>query len=88
MREIKATLWIKKAWTPSLQREGDIALMEAFTTATGVLANQVCLYLCVITLADITPPTGTYIPDGILTGKWQAGLDLEWSRQIAKQDGM
>ena len=30
MREIKATMWIEKAWAPKLQRENDGAIMERF----------------------------------------------------------
>ena len=37
MREIEATLRIKKVWTPLIQREGNIALIETFVTATGVI---------------------------------------------------
>jgi hypothetical protein len=31
LAEIKGSLWIEKAWMPSLQREGDESLMERFT---------------------------------------------------------
>ena len=30
MREIKATMWIEKAWAPKLQRENDGEIMERF----------------------------------------------------------
>jgi hypothetical protein len=51
--------------------------MERFTTipriTTGQLkqANTVRLYLRVISIADLTDPEGSTIPDGMLTGDWQ-----------------
>ncbi len=31
LAKIKGSLWIEKAWAPSLQREGDASIMERFT---------------------------------------------------------
>ena len=48
--------------------------MEGFTTIPGITkgqfkqANTVRLYLRVITIADLTDPDGSTIPDGMLTG--------------------
>jgi len=84
LSEINGSLWIERAWSPPLQREGDSSIMEAFTQipriTTSMLrrANTVRLYLRVITIADITNPEGTTIPDGMLNGDWQAGTDLLW----------
>jgi hypothetical protein len=39
------------------------------------LEYTVRLYLRVITIADLTDPEGSTIPDGMLTGDWQAGSD-------------
>ena len=83
MREIKATMWIEKAWAPKLQQENDGATMERFAGIQGATqgelkkVNVVRLYLRVITIADLTHPLGGYIPNGMLTRDWQAGLDLE-----------
>ncbi|KAL7544883.1 hypothetical protein ACHAWF_012867 [Thalassiosira exigua] len=87
LRDMDASLWIEQAWTPSLQRVGDEALMERFTqhprATKGQLEklNAVRLYLRVITVADLADPSGQYIPDGMLTGEWQAGSDLLWPKQ-------
>ena len=82
-REIKATMWIENVWAPKLQQENNGAIMERFSgiqeATPGELkkVNAVRLYLRVITIADLTHPSGGYIPDGMLTGDWQAGSDLE-----------
>jgi len=82
--EIEGTIWIEHAWTPPLQRQRDKSIMERFTAipriTTGQLkqANTVRLYLRVISIADLTDPEGSTIPDGMLTGDWQAGSDLLW----------
>ena len=58
--------------------------MECFTAipriTTGQLkqANTGRLYLRVISIADLTDPEGSTIPDGMLTGDWQAGSNLLW----------
>ncbi len=82
-----ATLWIEKAWTPALQQVGDRALMDAFTSIPGISratlrqANAVRLYLRMVTLADLADVNGTYIPEDMLDGDWQAGSDLKWPHQ-------
>jgi hypothetical protein len=84
LAEINGFLWIEKAWTPPLQQEGDASIMERFAKiagiTTGILkkANIVCIYLRVITIADLANPEGTTIPDGLMKGDWQAGIDLIW----------
>ena len=87
LSEIKGSLWIEKAWSPPLQREGDSSIMEKFTRIPGITAstlrraNTVRIYLrAVITIADLANPGGTTIPDGMLNGDWQAGTDLLWPR--------
>ena len=78
MAEIKANMWIEKAWAPKLHRENDGAIMERFVGIRGATqgevekVNAVRLYLRVITIADLTHPSGGYIPDSMLTGDWQA----------------
>jgi hypothetical protein len=87
LRKIDATVWIEDAWMPKLQRVGDESLMERFCSIPGIKpsqlkhANIVRLYLRVITIADLSETSGTYIPHGMLNGDWQAGSDLKWPHQ-------
>lgn len=87
MAEMKAFLWIEDVWTPKLQREGDMALMQKFLQCPQISramlrqANAVRLYLRVVTIADLADAGGTFIPAGMLTGKWRAGSDLKWPYQ-------
>jgi hypothetical protein len=87
LAEMDAGLWIEHAWTPPLQREGDASIMECFAAIPNITiaqlrhANVVRLYLRVITIADLSDPTGHYIPCGMLTGDWRAGSDLLWPHQ-------
>ena len=87
LRTIDATVWIEDAWTPKLQRLGDESLMERFCSIPGITtsqlkhANTVRLHLRVVTIADISDNTGTFIPHGMLNGDWQAGSDLKWPHQ-------
>ena len=84
LSDIEGTIWIEHAWVLSLQRQRDESLMARFTTIPRITigqlkqANTVRLYLRVITIADLTDPEGSTIPDGMLTGDWQAGSDLLW----------
>ena len=85
--EIDIMIWIEDAWQPELQRENDAAIMELFADLPGAFwrdlekCNQVRLYLRVITMADTTHESGEYIPDNMLTGKWQSGSYLECPRK-------
>jgi hypothetical protein len=86
LNEIGASMWIEQAWQPPLQREGDLSLMEQFllvhsTPKQRRQLRQVLHWLQVITLADLVDPTGHFIPEGRLTGDWQAKSNLEWPRQ-------
>ena len=87
LREMKAYVWIEKSWTPKLQREGDRSIMQVFvqcpTISRAMLrqANAVRLYLRVVTIADLADVGGSFIPSGMLTGKWTAGTDLKWPYQ-------
>jgi hypothetical protein len=62
LAEIKRSLWIEKAWTPSAQREGNKSLMDRFIQipriTTGILkkVNTVQLYLQIIIIADLVNP--------------------------------
>ncbi|KAL7532592.1 hypothetical protein ACHAWF_004182 [Thalassiosira exigua] len=90
--EMDASLWIEKAWTPKLQREGDKSIMERFSQISSTRRqleklNAVRLYLRVVTVADLADPTGRYIPDGMLTGDWRAGSDLRWPTQDCPPKG-
>ena len=58
---------IKDVWHPRLVRENDIIIMDQFLTEHSLTEYQKAklksfrLWLQVITLADITDPTGLYI---------------------------
>ena len=84
LSDIEGTIWIEHACVPSLQQQRDESLMARFTTIPRITigqlkqANTVRLYLRVITIADLTDPEGSTIPDGMLNGDWQAGSDLLW----------
>ena len=84
---MKAQLWVEKKWTPSLQRENDASLMQTFLDCPQISramlkkANAVRPDLRVVTITDLADVGGTFIPAGILTGKWQAGSDYKWLYQ-------
>ena len=54
------------------------AQIPAITQGILKKANLARLNLRVVTIADLADPTGRFIPDGMLTGSWQAGSDLKW----------
>jgi hypothetical protein len=74
------SLWIERAWTPVCQRVGDKSLMGKFITIPKI-ANSVRLFLRVVTISDLADIAGRIIPEGILTGDWQANSDLKWPYQ-------
>ena len=84
MEEIGATFWLEKAWVPKLQLKRDESLMERFVATRGInvpmlqRANQVRLWLRVITIADLAHVSGKYIADNMMTGEWRAGSNLLW----------
>jgi hypothetical protein len=88
LAELQASFWIEEVWRPKPQREGDQFLMDYFTRIPGITtadlrkANAVRLYLRVLTISDLADPTGRFIPDGMLTGDWQAGSDIYWPHQV------
>lgn len=85
--QIGASLWIENLWTPHPQRINDTFLMNRFLMIPRITksalrqANEVRLFLRVLTIADLADPTGRFIPDGMLTGEWQAGSDIHWPHQ-------
>ncbi len=85
LSEIDATIWIEELRTPSLQREGDQSIMEAFIkrdikpTILRKL-NAVRIYMRVFTLADLVVENGEYIGNTTLRGDFVAGSDWEWPR--------
>ena len=87
LSDINASIWIEDVWRPQIHRENDEFIMDQFVRIPGITraelrqANAVRLYLRVITIADIADPSGEFIPDGMLTGEWQAGSDLFWPYQ-------
>ena len=78
---------IKDVWHPRLVRANDIILMDQFLTEHSLTEyqkaklNYVCLWLRVITLADITDPTGLYIEAWARTGSKRLQSNLAWPRQ-------
>jgi hypothetical protein len=92
LEHVDGSLGIEKAWTPSLQRDGNESIMERFSSLSGITraklrqANAVRLYLWVITIADLADISGKIIPEGILTGNWRANLDLRWPYQPLPPD--
>ena len=89
---VDGSLWIEKAWIPSIQRDGDESIMERFSSLRGITraklrqANAVRLYLRVITIADLADLSGKTIQEGILTGSWRANSDLRWPYQPLPPD--
>lgn len=51
------------------------------TPAKLCQANELRLFLRVLTIADITHPSGRFIPNDMLTGDWQGGSELHWPHQ-------
>jgi hypothetical protein len=78
---------IKDVWHPRLVRENDIILMDQFlkehslTEYQKAKLNSVRLWLRVLTLADITDPTGRYIEAWARTGSKRLQSNLAWPRQ-------
>lgn len=56
--------------------------IPCITRAELKQANAVRLWLRVLTIADLVEPAGRFIPDNMLSGDWQAGLDIHWPYQI------
>ena len=87
LTELKGSVFIKDQWTPSLQRSGDKSIMETFCkipkqpgTSNGRLriANEVRIWLRVITIADRVNVGGTCIPRDRLDGSWRNCSSLNW----------
>ncbi|KAL7505232.1 hypothetical protein ACHAXN_004474 [Cyclotella atomus] len=81
-----ATLWIEDAWSPNLQRENDVSLMEQFLRVYSTSRERkdlsACLkYMGVTPLADLADENGREIPACRLTGEWRAESEFEWPRQ-------
>ena len=93
LAQIGASLWIEDIWRPTLQRENNEFIMDRFTQIPGITraelrqANAVRLYMRVLTIADLAHPTGEFIPDGMLTGRWQAESDFYWPYQTLPPPG-
>jgi hypothetical protein len=87
MAGINASLWIEKIWRHPCQHEHNEFIMDCFicipriTQAQLKQANEVRIYLRVLTIADLVDPSGRFIPDGNLSGDWQGGSDIHWPHQ-------
>ncbi len=66
LAKFDASLWIEDVWRPQLQRESDAFIMDRFVLIPRITpselkqANAVRLYLRILTIADITDPSGRY----------------------------
>lgn len=83
LRALEGGIWVEDTWSPSLQRRGDISLMERFlqikaSPAKYRAANLVRLWLRVITIAELADESGLRIPAERLNGEWQAESTLRW----------
>ena len=88
LAEFGAALWIEDVWRPQRHRVNDAFLMDKFVLIPGITrselrqANAVRMYMRIMTIADIAHPSGEFIPDGMLSGEWQAGSDIYWPHQV------
>ena len=84
---IGGKITIKDVWHPRLVREHDIIILDQFLTEHVLTEyqkaklNSVRLWLQVITLADITDPTGRYIEAWERTGSTSLQSNLAWPRK-------
>jgi hypothetical protein len=87
LAHLNGSIWVEEAWTPKLQRVGDISIMEALTNlsdvTTGELiaANNCRMYLRVITLSDIATLDGRMIDKGLIDGSTRTESRLRWPMQ-------
>ena len=87
LRELNGSIVIEDIWYPTLQREGDVSIMEQLSRLPGVTkrelehANQCRKYTRVITIAEMASLCGRYIPPDRFNGRWRAKSSLKWTRQ-------
>jgi hypothetical protein len=85
--ELGGSIVISDIWTPALQREGDVSIMDVLLRVHGITkaelekVNMVRKWLRVITLADLASLDGKYIPSNRFTGGWRAKSNLQWPNQ-------
>ena len=83
LKEMNGVVWIEHQWTPSLQREYDVSIMEALShypisKPDRMRINFCRLYARVITISDITNMRGTAIQAGCLTSSFRSNSTRHW----------
>lgn len=83
LKEMNGVVWIEHQWTPSLQRESDVSIMEALSHYTMSKPDRMRILFCrlyarVITISDITNMRGTAIQAGCLTSSFRANSTRHW----------
>ena len=88
---------ISNAWVPPLTRHNSAVLMNAFFAAKVNSSsftnhkkdqlNSVRIWLCVLTLADITYPTGKHIEAWAQTGSCRLASSIHWPHQVRPSEG-
>eukprot|EP00956_Cyclotella_meneghiniana_P033092 scaffold93176_cov89-Cyclotella_meneghiniana.AAC.1 len=95
MREYDVSAQIEHLWKPSLQRENDVALLEAFSKIDGIkpremiLASEFRIWLRVTMLSELADEQGTKIERyKIMNGsEWRATTTLKgWPTGIVPTD--
>jgi hypothetical protein len=86
LRCCKASIIVPGAWHPVVQQDFDSILMDVFESFKPSLCtleklNAVRLFLCVITLADITDESGRSIEAWALSGTSVATICIDWPYQ-------
>jgi hypothetical protein len=80
LADVKAKVWVERAWVPRKQRQGDVSLMESFSghpdlnRRTLLLANEFRIWLGVIMVSELASIKGDAIPiERIRNGsEWRA----------------
>ena len=88
LNDLGGGIWIENAWKPNLQRIGDKSLMKTFLNIRGKvkkvspeklrMANEVRMWLRVITIAELADESGKSISPAKLNGTWRADSTLDW----------
>ena len=92
LNDLGGCVMIKDQWAPQIQRERDRSIMQRFCKLTKSkcvgatvgrlrIANELHIWLQVITVADLANVGGTCIPYGRLDGSWRNCSTLNWPDQ-------
>ena len=94
LNDLGGCMMIKYQWGPAIQGERDELIMEWFCELTKSkcvgatakrlrTANEVCIWLRVITAADLANVGGTCISYDRLEGSWGNCSTLNWPDKVA-----